>query len=126
MQQLKTWFRWRATTKGRTHEKKNPKAILELFGASRTRTLQQSEMYSKLYWGKIKPKVQEEIDEARTTTRGEKLNIVKRVTKDMWDAESEEVKAVVITKLAQVTADKEEAESRCKNGLESAPEDYLA
>jgi hypothetical protein len=71
-------------------------------GKVRTRRLQEVEVYSTIYYkDKIRPRVLEERGPSRLS-RGESLRLIKRVTAEMWAEESEEVKATVALKMAEI------------------------
>ena len=81
-------------------------------------------MYSKLYYDeKIRPVVEEVEDglENMELSKGEKLNLHKRIARDLYDGEDDDVKAVVVAKLkerAEVMEDK-------KSDLDRTPAQYL-
>jgi hypothetical protein len=88
----------RASTGGR-------RGRLEPF-EERTRQLKDYEMYSKLYYDeKIKPLVEEVENELRDgsmeLSKGEKLNLRKRIARDLYEGEDEDVKELVIAKLKE-------------------------
>jgi hypothetical protein len=61
-------------------------------------------MYSKLYYDeKIKPIVEEVENElgSMEMSKGEKLNLRKRIARDLYDGEDEDVKELVIAKLKE-------------------------
>jgi hypothetical protein len=70
----------------------------------RTRQLKDYEMYSKLYYEeKIKPLVEDVEKELGSIelSKGEKLNLRKRIAKDLYEGEDEDVKELVIAKLKE-------------------------
>ena len=70
----------------------------------RTCQLKDYEMYSKLYYEeKIKPIVEEVENElgSMELSKGEKLNLRKRIARDLYDGEDEDVKELVIAKLKE-------------------------
>ena len=70
----------------------------------RTRQLKDYEMYSKLYYDeKIKPLVEEVENELGSVelSKGEKLNLRKRIARDLYEGEDEDVKELVIAKLKE-------------------------
>ena len=81
-------------------------------------------MYSKLYYDeKIKPLVEEVEEElgSMELSKGEKLNLRKRIAKDLYEGEDEDVKELVIAKLkerAKVMEDK-------KSEVDRTPLQYL-
>jgi hypothetical protein len=82
-------------------------ADLEPF-EERTRQLKDYEMYSKLFYDdKIKSIVEEVENElgSMELSKGEKLNLHKRITKDLYEAEDDDVKELVITKLKESQCD---------------------
>ena len=89
----------RASTGGR----RSRLADVEPF-EERTRQLKDYEMYSKLYYEeKIKPIVEEVENElgSMELSKGEKLNLRKRIARDLYDGEDEDVKELVIAKLKE-------------------------
>ena len=109
----------RATTGGR----RGRLADLEPF-EERTRQLKDYEMYSKLYYDeKVKPIVEEVEGElgSMELSKGEKLNLRKRITRDLYDGEDEDVKEVVIAKLKERAKVMEDQ----KNDLDRTPLQYL-
>jgi hypothetical protein len=100
-------------------------ADLEPF-EERTRQLKDYEMYSKLYYDeKIKPLVEEvesELAGSMELSKGEKLNLRKRIARDLYEGEDEDVKVLVIAKL------KERAkvlENQKNDDVDRTPEQYL-
>lgn len=62
------------------------------------RQLKPEEMYSKLFYkSKIKPQVDRA--DMKDMSKGDKLNFVKKITRDMYEAEEESVKLQVIESL---------------------------
>ena len=79
-------------------------------------------MYSKLHYkDKIQPCMQAVIEAENIKTRGEKLNVVKRVTREMWEGEDESVKASVNAKLAEKAATSLES---ARSGAPHSPEQF--
>ena len=106
----------RASTGGRRGRLANP-------FEERTRQLKDYEMYSKLYYDeKIKPIVEEVEEElgSMELSKGEKLNLRKRIARDLYEGEDEDVKKVVIAKLKE----KAKAMEDQKND-DRTPEQYL-
>lgn len=100
VQQLKTWFRWRVNPRASAGGRRGR---LEPF-EERTRQLKDYEMYSKLYYDeKIKPLVEEVENELGSVelSKGEKLNLRKRIARDLYEGEDEDVKELVIAKLKE-------------------------
>jgi len=92
VQMIKTWFRWRSSN---TVRKKTGSIVLAAI--PKTRQLQDTEVYSKLYYqSKIKAIVDKEID-GKVLTTTERLAKIIDVTKREWAKETEEVKARVYT-----------------------------
>ena len=70
----------------------------------RTRQLKDYEMYSKLYYDeKISPIVKEVENElgSMELLKGKKLNLRKRIARDLYDGEDDVVKELVIAKLKE-------------------------
>jgi hypothetical protein len=90
----------------------------------RTRQLKDYEMYSKLFYDeKIKLTVEEvEKEIGGDMTKGEKLNLRKRITRDLYEVEDDDVKALVIAKLKERAKAMEDQKS---NDVDRTPEQYL-
>jgi len=74
------------------------KAAIEIPG--RMRQLKPEEMYSKMFYkSKIKPRVDR--TDTKNMAKGEKLNLVKKLTREMYEAEEESVKLQVLEKLEE-------------------------
>jgi len=82
-------------------------------------------MYSKLYYDekikKIVEEVEDELSGSMELSKGEKLNLRKRVARDLYEGEDEDVKELVIAKLKE-RAKVMEAQ---KNDLDRTAEQYL-
>jgi hypothetical protein len=64
------------------------------------RQLQETEVYSKLYYkSRIKPVVREHLSIAGSVDHA--INIVKSTTKNLWIAEDEEIKRAVAAEIAR-------------------------
>src|SRR4051812_35893904 len=116
---LRTWLRWRGSNTVR--KKKVP--IILAASIPKTRQLQDTEVYSKLFYeSKLKHIVNEETI-GKSLNRTEKLAKIVEVTKWEWALESDEVKA-------EVKAKKEELQNERKPDLSSdltpSPEQYQA
>ena len=113
----------RATTGGRRGRLSD---VLEP-SEDRTRQLKDYEMYSRMYYDeKIKPIVEEVEKELGNMelSKGEKLNLRKRIARDLYDGEDEDVKALVTAKVkerAKVTVTDQEDE----NDVDRTPVQYL-
>ena len=69
--------------------------------AKKNRKLREVEVYSLLFYkDKIKPRVDEERGDM-PLGRSDNLRLIKRVTADMYDDETEQVKALVAAKIAE-------------------------
>ena len=90
-----------------------------------THQLKDYEMYSKMYYEeKIKPIVEEVENKLRSMelSKGEKLNLHKRIARDLYDGEDDDVKKLVIAKLkerAKVMEDKKD------DDVDHTPVQYL-
>lgn len=74
------------------------KAAIEIPG--RMRQLKPEEMYLKMFYkSKIKPKVDR--TDMKNMAKGDKLNLVKKLTREMYEAEEESVKLQVLEKLEE-------------------------
>ena len=106
-QQIKDWFRWRvnpATIIGGRRGRQ--KAAIVIPG--RMRQLKPEEMYSKLFYkSKIKPRVDR--TDMKGMAKGDKLNLVKKLTREMYGAEEESVKLQVMEKLEERAKSMEDA-----------------
>src|ERR1700722_6763209 len=88
---LRTWFRWRSNNQ----VWKKTGAIVLAASIPKTRQLQDTEAYSKLFYeSKLKRIVDEEIA-GKSLTHNEKLAKIVDVTKREWVKESDDVKAQV-------------------------------
>ncbi|TFY57774.1 hypothetical protein EVJ58_g6820 [Rhodofomes roseus] len=75
-----------------TRKAKATHVNLSLFKPKNRRNLKETEVYSRKYYEeRIKPQVQEELS-GRVVTKEERLGIIKRVTKELYDREDEEIK----------------------------------
>jgi hypothetical protein len=90
----------------------------------RSRQLKDYEMYSKLYYEeKIKLFVEEVEKELGSIelSKGEKLNLRKRVARDLYEGEDEDVKELVIAKLKERAKVMEDQ----KDDVDRTPVQYL-
>ena len=81
-------------------------------------------MYSKLYYDeKIKPLVEEVEEELRSMelSKGEKLNLRKRIAKDLYKGEDEDIKELVNAKLKERAKVMEDQKN---NETDRTPEQY--
>ena len=82
-------------------------------------------MYSKLFYDKKIKSIVEEVENelgSMDLSKGEKLNLCKRITRDLYEGEDDEVKELVIAKLkerAKVMEDQKNDDVDC------TPEQYL-
>ncbi|KAH9840979.1 uncharacterized protein C8Q71DRAFT_890293 [Rhodofomes roseus] len=75
-----------------TRKAKATHVNLSLLKPKNRRNLKETEVYSRKYYDeRIKPQVQEELS-GRVVTKEERLGIIKRVTKELYDREDEEIK----------------------------------
>ena len=82
-------------------------------------------MYSKLFYDeKIKSTVEEVENElgSMELTKGEKLNLRKRITRDLYEVEDDDVKELVMAKLKERAKAKVDQKS---NVIDRTPEQYL-
>lgn len=72
-----------------------------MFGApTKRRRLQETEMYSKLYYeSRVEPAVREHLKTSDSDVAG--LSIIRKVTKQVWEGENAETKAEVAAKVAK-------------------------
>ena len=91
----------------------------------RTRQLKDYEMYSKMYYDeKIKPLVEEvekELDGSMELSKGEKLNLRKRIARDLYEGEDDDIKERVIAKLKERSKAMEDQ----KDDVDRTPVQYL-
>ena len=115
-QMLRTWFRWR----GNNTVRKKPGSII-LASIPKTRQLQNTEIYSKLYYeDKLKAIVDAEID-GKVLTTNERLAKILEVTKREWEKETEEVKARVFAMKDEL---RERASKPPSDSSQPSSEDY--
>jgi hypothetical protein len=110
----------RASTGGR----RGRLAELEPF-EERSRQLKDYEMYSKLFYDeKIKSIVEEVENElgSMELSKGEKLNLRKRITRDLYEGEDEDVKELVMAKLKERAKVMEDQKN---DDVDRTPEMYL-
>ncbi|TFY53688.1 hypothetical protein EVJ58_g9312 [Rhodofomes roseus] len=75
-----------------TRKAKATHVNLNLLKPKNRRNLKETEVYSRKYYEeRIKPQVQEELS-GRVVTNKERLEIIKRVTKELYDREDEDIK----------------------------------
>jgi hypothetical protein len=105
-QQVQSWFRRKGALKT-SRSKGKAAAATSTFStgfAKSCRKLQGPELYSKLhYTERIKPVVTERLSTLVTigkVTRAERLEVIKSVTRDIYEDETEEVKADIAVKVA--------------------------
>ena len=101
-QQLKTYMRWHVTT-SRTPRKKANATSLSIFGVSSKsrRRLQDTEIYSKLYYkDRILPVVRQRLA-SMEDHKGPIIQIIREVTKDLWSEENAEIRAEVAAKMEE-------------------------
>jgi hypothetical protein len=100
---LKNWFSW--------HTKAHPSRRWASAGWYSTRKaqekragrrLQQVELYQQIYYEtKIKPLV-DDACVGQGMSRGDRLKTMKRISKEVYEAESDEVKAEIADKLTEI------------------------
>ncbi|KAG6808077.1 hypothetical protein H0H92_005458, partial [Tricholoma furcatifolium] len=89
-QQIISWYRWRTQKKARKAESKKIKQMDKIILGSRSRLPQLTEIYLDLYYDeRIAPRVKEQLSIGANHT--ERLNVIKRVTRESWNAEENEV-----------------------------------
>src|SRR4051812_44181098 len=99
---LRTWFRWR----GGKNIRKKTRPIIFTTSIPKTRQLQDTEVYSKLFYeSKLKSIVEAEIA-GEPLTHGKRLVKVVEVTKREWARESEEIKKEVRAKKEELEKDR--------------------
>jgi hypothetical protein len=91
-QQLCTWVSWHSNqSKGRVTQSssKATRFLKELLQSHGGRTLTEAEMYSRHYYTQcIRPSVEALIKQRNSTTRGERLTIIRDCTRQCWEKES--------------------------------------
>ncbi|KAG2111878.1 hypothetical protein BD769DRAFT_1674265 [Suillus cothurnatus] len=125
--QLRTWMLWHsgnsASRKGRVAQSSTraTRLLKDLLQPRGARALSEAEMYSRLYYKtNIHPTVEAAVSERGSTTRGERLTIVREVTRQCWEREADEtiiadvkarMKAKKKSRKANTDADDEDAEA---------------
>jgi hypothetical protein len=110
-QQLRTWFSWHsnrsASRKGRAAQTSTRavRFLRDLLRPRGGRSLTEPEMYSRLYYAsRVRPTVEAIIKSRSSTTRGERLTIIRDCTRSAWENEKDEqVIADVKASLAKVS-----------------------
>lgn len=88
---------------------------------TRTRLPQKQELFAQMYKDTIKPIMAKALEAENPTTAAEKLAIVKRVQKEVYENSSDEIKEDVNRVLATKAAEK----ASLKNtSLSRSPEEY--
>ncbi|KAJ8580180.1 hypothetical protein M405DRAFT_869666 [Rhizopogon salebrosus TDB-379] len=109
--QLRTWFSWHsnrsASRKGRAAQTSTRavRFLRDLLRPRGGRSLTEPEMYSRLYYAsRVRPTVEAIIKSCSSTTRGERLTIIRDCTRSAWENEKDEqVIADVKASLAKVS-----------------------
>ena len=81
-------------------------------------------MYSKLFYDKKIKSIVEEVENelgSMELSKGEKLNLRKRITRDLYEGEDDDVKELVVAKLKERAKVMEDQ----KNDLDRTPLQYL-
>jgi hypothetical protein len=122
---LKRWFRWHTKIQS-TRTLLNPvfQRTCAQIKPRTTRCLQEIEVYQKLYYkDKVQSKVEEEC-QGKDLTQGDRLSLMKRISREQYAEASNEVKAAVTSRLAELEMeaarqrdDEQEAEGDPKDGV---------
>ncbi|KAG6849212.1 hypothetical protein H0H93_010406, partial [Arthromyces matolae] len=107
--QIMTWFRWHVQIKGRSAQNKKTKTLNSvIFGSSRSRLPQLTELYSDMYYDeKIAPLVKKQ----SPANRSESLSVIKQVTRTLWDQETSDVIDRVKARYDELREEKKQKES---------------
>ncbi|KAG6809155.1 hypothetical protein H0H92_001392 [Tricholoma furcatifolium] len=104
-QQIVSWYRWRTQKKARKAEAKKMKKLVKIIHGTRSRLPQVTEIYSDMFYeAKIAPLVK--METPPDATRSERLTVIKRVTRELWIAETSEVVNLVNARLVELKAEK--------------------
>lgn len=112
MLQLRSWFRWRQSALTHaTRQRQTIVNITNLLTASskgRTQALTAVEKYSNMFYHeRVAATVQTDLDRLGVQrTHSQVLTTIKRVTKEIWEAEDDTTKSIVLEALAADKADK--------------------
>ncbi|KAF8232497.1 hypothetical protein L208DRAFT_1377618 [Tricholoma matsutake] len=88
----------------RSHSSTSKSGTLKHILQTGTRAPQKAQVYSKpMYQDKIKAKVDAMISESGTMSQHKKFNLRMKITKEMWENEDEEVKAMVNEEVTKLT-----------------------
>jgi hypothetical protein len=110
-QQLRTWFSWHsnrsASRKGRATQTSTRAVqfLRDLLRPRGGRSLTEPEMYSRLYYAtRVRPTVEAIIKSRSSTTKGERLTVIRDCTRNAWENEKDEqIIADVKARLARVS-----------------------
>lgn len=134
LQQLRTWFRWKATRAsqigGRGRRVKGPE--LDIDFKDKSRTLKDVEVYSKLHYEeKIKPRTRELMDELISKNNGKlppggSINCIRKATNEYYAGEESEgdVMDEVRDKKAEDAEAKQKAREAANSDADPTPEEY--
>ncbi|KAF8233701.1 hypothetical protein L208DRAFT_1377182 [Tricholoma matsutake] len=96
VQKLQNSIQWKNGNRARSHALTSKSGTLKHILQTGTCAPQKAQVYSKLmYQDKIKAKVDAMISESGTMSQHEKFNLRMKITKEMWENEDEEVKAML-------------------------------
>jgi hypothetical protein len=130
-QRLKSYLNWHAVNhrQRQTASISNREVLQEL--APRPRTLQESEIYCKMHYeSKLKAIVGQRLSmNTEEITKGQQLKTIRKVAKECYELESEEVKSEVRAELSKQLRERQkavEAMSKAERGTERTAEQYHA
>jgi hypothetical protein len=105
-------MRWHVPL-SRNSRKKSNTSSLSIFGVPSSksrRRLQDTEIYSKLYYkDRILPVVRERLESIKDH-KGPIIQIIREVTKDLWSNENPDIRAEVATKMEEQVLEQENGE----------------
>ncbi|KAG6895145.1 hypothetical protein C0992_002947 [Termitomyces sp. T32_za158] len=107
--QLVSWYRWRTQKKARKAEKGGTKQFQKIIGGFRERLPQVTEIYSDMYY---KERIAPHIEIPKGASSTDRLLIIKQVTHELWNAETNAVKERVHARLVKLKHEKDEKKNR--------------
>jgi hypothetical protein len=98
---LKRWFRWHSKLRP-TRTPADSILARPQIKPRATRCLQEIEVYQKLFYTeKVRAKVEQECN-GKELTAGDRLRIIKRLSREQWFEATDEEKAAVASRLAEL------------------------
>ena len=106
-----------------TSGRRRPRGLKAFVRNSRKRQLKPYEMFSKLYYQtEIRPAVEKALMSEKGLSKGDKLNLVKKISQEVYDQQDQAVKDEIEVKLTE-SAQLEEDDSDGDDDVRS-PEQY--